>query len=336
MARIYYTEEKLSGEPIESDFINIELFDFIFNNTDRNNFEFQSTKNSFFSGLIKTEPKAFKKVQLTRDGIYYKAKGKSFFLPSSIIFYDVFDYNFPTEFYFIAKIGNSLELRKCNGGQGIEWFQIPELHEPANDLKIWERVEKTLSELKKLAEDNLNKAINTELKQKELEETPINNKDTLSLNKDQKKGYQELMELCIKNDSCKEEINKFLENLNTEDEEIILMDLICFLEEKEYNFIMRMDWKAEIEDLEWLLYRNIENNYDLKINLPKPKSYSKEATVSFDNVFEDFDKPLRENSLQLGFIDTESDEYIVLLHKIQDKERVKQAVNKIGFDYYEK
>lgn len=102
------------------------------------------------------------------------------------------------------------------------------------------------------------------------------------------------------------------------------------------DFIMRMDWAADIADLEGPWSCNIQHNHGLNTDLPTPDTYSEDATVSFDHVFEDYDKPLQEHGLQLGFIDTESDEYIVLLHKVKDKKRVEQAVNKIGFDYFEK
>ena len=48
--------------------------------------------------------------------------------PKAIIFYDNDNYAFPTEFYFIAKLGDEIELRKCNGGKDVKWFQIPDLH----------------------------------------------------------------------------------------------------------------------------------------------------------------------------------------------------------------
>ena len=47
-------------------------------------------------------------------------------------------------------------------------------------------------------------------------------------------------------------------------------------------------------------------------------------------------KPLREKGLQMGFIDTESDEYIAVLHKVDDKEKVIKVVNNIGYAYFDK
>ncbi|VFQ44166.1 DUF6630 family protein [Desulfoluna butyratoxydans] len=336
MARIYYTEEKLSGKPIESDIITIELFDFLFDRTDQSEFEFQSTKIAILAGFIKAGFNVFKHVKLRNDGLYYTSKGQTFFLPRSIIFYDVSDYNFPTKFYFIANIGNRLELRQCRGGVGVEWFQIPELHGPVKDTKIVKRVEKTLAEVKRMVEKSDNEGIWVERKPKKAEGTPKRDENSLSLSKDQKEGFKELIGLCVKPDSCKEAIETCLANLHAEYSEIVLLDLICFSEHNDCDFIMRMDWAAEVSELDGVLSSNIQHNHGLHIDLPTPDTYSEDATVSFDHVFEDYDKPLREHGLQLGFIDTESDEYIVLLHKVQDKNRVEQAVAKIGFDYYEK
>ena len=37
-------------------------------------------------------------------------------------------------------------------------------------------------------------------------------------------------------------------------------------------------------------------------------------------------------NLQLSFIDTNSDEYIVVVHRIKDLEKAKNAIQKIGYD----
>src|SRR5690606_11405801 len=108
-----------------------------------------------------------------------------------------------------------------------------------------------------------------------------------------------------------------------------------FLEKEQLNFIMPMDWKAGVEDLEWLLSTQLQRQYNLHLELPKPDQYDEMATVSVNGVFEDFDRVLRQKGLQLGFIDTQSDEYIVLLHRLNDKEKVQAAVAGIGYGYYE-
>ena len=81
---------------------------------------------------------------------------------------------------------------------------------------------------------------------------------------------------------------------------------------------------------------SLKENYNLSIDLPNQSDYKENASVSFENVFEDFDKPIRQKGLQIGFIDTQSDEYMIILHKITDKYKVEKVIKEIGYDYYEK
>src|SRR5690606_30527894 len=120
--------------------------------------------------------------------------------------------------------------------------------------------------------------------------------------------YKDLTELCVFNDTNKSKILHFIETLknydNAYDYYTTLNYFAEYLDANKFGYIMRMDWKAGIEDLEWLLNSVIKENYDLKITLPNPENYDEDLTVSEDGIFEDYDKPLRENGLQLGFIDT--------------------------------
>lgn len=159
MARIYYHEEKLTGKSFENDVINLQLFDYIFNNTDTDKFEIPPVSINFFFGLLKSKKETFKTVIISRDGINYNTKEGNFYLPNAIIFYDNDDYTFPSEFYFISKLGDKIELRKCNGGKDVKWFQIPDLHKEVADSEIVSKIENTILEVKKLVETTYNKQI---------------------------------------------------------------------------------------------------------------------------------------------------------------------------------
>ncbi len=158
------------------------------------------------------------------------------------------------------------------------------------------------------------------------------------LNTTEKKGYTELTKLC-----CSIETQKillpFLENLkdfsNEEEYLSTLNYVIDYLNENDLFFIMSLDWKQDIETLEFEIKNALKNNFGLETNLPNIDDYEKKS-VSFDNVFEDFDKPLREIKFQMGFIDTQSDEYVIVIHKIEDKEKVIKAIHQIGYEYLEK
>lgn len=167
--------------------------------------------------------------------------------------------------------------------------------------------------------------------QKTLEELP-------ELNITKKKGYIELTKLC-----CSIETQKillpFLENLkdfsNEEEYLSTLNYVIDYLDENDLFFIISLDWKQDIETLEWEIKKALKNNFGLETNLPNINDYEKKS-VSFHNVFEDFDKPLREIKFQMGFIDTQSDEYVIVIHKIEDKEKVIKAIHQIGYEYLER
>lgn len=329
MPRIYYKEEKIAGHAIDSEFINLALFDYVFDNTDSRIFNYSELSSSYLVNMPSGNNLTFKKIELRKDDIYYNsAKGK-LYLPNAIIFYDEKDFNFPSEFYFIAKVGNEIELRKCKGGKGVEWFHIPELHEAVDDPRIILKTENTLCELRIIVENSPKAAVKTTSKTDHQQ----------SLNNKKRAAYRELTNLCVYNkpDNLKiQEIIDTLENYDGDDEYFTTLNYFMdLLDDKDIPFIMRMDLSAGVEDLEWLLNSCLKNHPDITVRLPKT-AHNGAKSVSADHVLADFDKPLREKGLQLGFIDTESDEYIAVLHKIKDKGSVEKAIKRIGYKYFDK
>ncbi|MFV0345923.1 MAG: hypothetical protein ACK5IQ_06705 [Bacteroidales bacterium] len=335
MARIYCREEKLCGQAFEDYYINTDLFDFIFENSNINRFQLQDKKNTSFFGLIKSKKKLFKNVHLLDDGIHYEAREGSFFLPPAIIFFDLDDYAFPSEYYFIAKVGNEIELLKCNAGEHVKWFQTPELYKEVNDTEVVSKIANSLAEIKRLVETVYNKKHDAERKNRELEEQQKIEAKRPTLNDIQKKAFQELTELCANGSPNKESILAFIETLKDYDDDSALHYFIEFLEKNNVSFIMRLDWKAEPETLEWMINSVIEENYKLKIVLPNPQNFDDSSTVSDEGIFEVYDKVLRENKLQLGFVDTQADEYIAMVHRTQDQEKIRKIINVIEADYYD-
>lgn len=329
MPRIYYKEEKIAGQAIDTEFISLALFDYVFNNTDSRIFNYSELSNSYLVNMPSGNNLTFKKIELRKDGIYYNsAKGK-LYLPSAIIFYDEKDFNFPSEFYFIAKVGNEIELRKCKGGKDIEWFHIPELHEAVDDPEVISKIENTLRELKIFVENFPKAAVKATSKTDHQQ----------SLSDEQRAAYRELTNLCVYNkpDNLKiQEMIDTIENYDGDDEYFTTLNyFLDLMDDEDIPFIMRMDLSAGVEDLEWLLSSCLKNHPDITVKLPTAAHYNGATSVSADHVLADFDRPLREKGLQLGFIDTESDEYIMVLHKIKDKDSVEKAVKSIGYKYFD-
>ena len=103
-----------------------------------------------------------------------------------------------------------------------------------------------------------------------------------------------------------------------------------YLNKNKILLFMVLDWKAGIADLNWNLSTALEKNLNRKIDLPNPEDYPERASVSYENVFCDYKKILNESDLELSFINTDSDQYVILAHPISDKEIVVNSINGIG------
>lgn len=151
----------------------------------------------------------------------------------------------------------------------------------------------------------------------------------------QKKGYIELGNICL-NESNRTEFINFIVNLEdyTDDEEYMttLNYVIDALYQKGNYFIIHLDWKQEITSLTHGVEYTLKENFKQQIELPKQEDYGEKASVSYNNVFKDFDKAIGKIDFQLSFIDTNSDEYVVVVHKTKDLEKAKSAILKIGYD----
>ncbi len=154
-----------------------------------------------------------------------------------------------------------------------------------------------------------------------------------------KNAYLSLAELCC----SPEVVTKLKPMINTlknfdDDEEYMLtlnyLTEVCF--DQEITFIISLDCKQGIEDLELSLIEFFAQNYKTALNFPNAKDYPDNYAVGTDSAtFEDFQKPIQKLGLQFGFIDTESTDFNIVIHKTEDKEKIKQLIQSIGHKYYQ-
>jgi len=150
----------------------------------------------------------------------------------------------------------------------------------------------------------------------------------------QKKGYQEIIELCSSNGD-KEKLYDFIHSLkNYNGDENYYTTLNYAMEHFDNNsihLIMALDWKQEITDLKWRIESALENNFQVKADLPNPSKYGEDNAVSGKNVFIDYNNSINNVGFELSFVDTNSDEYVIIVNKIQDSTKIEKAINKIGY-----
>ena len=165
-----------------------------------------------------------------------------------------------------------------------------------------------------------------------------NDKKTKSMTdiETQKNGYFELINLCL-GDSKKKVVISFIDtlrNYNGDENFYTTLNYVKdYLDNNEIHFIMALDWKQEITALVWRINSSMKDNFNESIELPNPEVYGKNKSVSYKNVFIDFDNAVNKKGYKLGFINTDGDEYVIIVHKTADEKEVENAISKIGYNY---
>ena len=142
MPRIYYREKKLHDVPLKNEVITVELFDKIialsaFIPEDALQiFELPQKKSTF----------AFWK----NDKPFNTYEYGDFYLPKAIVFFDVKDAYFPSDYYFIVNIDGQLELGYSRAGASTAWYEQPQLWHKVTSPKIIKRFEASIKVLKTL------------------------------------------------------------------------------------------------------------------------------------------------------------------------------------------
>ncbi|WP_118950131.1 DUF6630 family protein [Taibaiella helva] len=155
---------------------------------------------------------------------------------------------------------------------------------------------------------------------------------------DEQAGYRTLAQLCVAAEKQADLLAFFgqLKDFSRDEDYGTTLNYVMeYLDEHSIHFIMTLDWRAAVEDLEWRVGSALKDNFDQTLSLPRPEDYPPRASVSHSSVFSDYDRPLRAAGFQIGLINTGSDEYVVLVHRTTDKEAVAKAVGQIGYPYME-
>ena len=152
----------------------------------------------------------------------------------------------------------------------------------------------------------------------------------------QKQGYYELINLCL-GESKKREVIEWIDQLkdyNGNDNFYSTLNYVKdHLDSKGIHFIMVMDLRQEIRDLTWRVSSSLIDNFNVQIELPDFNSYGQKASVTSEYVMYDFDTAIRTKGFQIGFVDTESDEIVLVIHQITDQNAVAESIKKIGYNY---
>ena len=155
-----------------------------------------------------------------------------------------------------------------------------------------------------------------------------------------KNGYLGLAKICLNEKAyadfkyyVNEEFSKLSRSILSQQESYIsIMDAIIeTMRDLEIPFFIRHDWKARIIDLNYTVDQAITKNLGLgDVEIPLPEDYSERASISYDLVLINLRTALNEAGVEITCIDSESDQYIFLIHKAVDNSKVSTFINTIG------
>lgn len=151
MPRIYYREKKLHDIPLKNEVITVGLFDKIIElsafipEDALQIFELPQKKSTF---TFWKNDKPFKyAVVWNTDKPHTTYEYGDFYLPKAIVFFDVKDAYFPSDYYFIVNIDGQLELGYSRAGASTAWYEQPQLRHKVTSPKIIKRFEKSIQAL---------------------------------------------------------------------------------------------------------------------------------------------------------------------------------------------
>lgn len=92
-----------------------------------------------------------------------------------------------------------------------------------------------------------------------------------------------------------------------------------------------LDWKTEILQLDSLIEQSLKQNFVLNINLDVSSKFDHQSSISHEGCFREFRNALRSQAMELKILDSGGDNYIFLLHRSKDNERILELLEEIEF-----
>ncbi len=327
--RVYYNNKELIGKKINNKMISIDKFKYILN---RNN-DWYSTlyKKSIFN-IFKAQ-KTFQKVTINKDDIFWS----EYYLPDNIIFYDPIKSEeinpFYGIFYCIVEIDGQLEIVCYDGIKNKSSYEdVSDNLQPVTDNSV---IKKIANSFEKLYKIKLNQP---EDDHEETVDEPISLR---KINKEEIDNIIKLMDFLIKKENRNEAIN-LIEKIelevnsdsNQQSDYIQIIDhIIDEVANKEIEFIVRLDSSFPLDEFKNIIHSIMKNNY-FEIEFNNLYDNPSELGIAGTEVFRDFDKDLAKHNLKLGLIDSESDDYIIFIHQIQNTNKIKRKLADLELEYF--
>lgn len=165
-------------------------------------------------------------------------------------------------------------------------------------------------------------------------ETNSNSKASIDSFYLEKQAYKKLGQLVLNSDYQKS-FNSFIDTMNNYSGSDLyytnLNFILDFIEKNDIPFLIRKNKNNSFFDSTLEVTELMNKNFNIQVDL---SSASEKYQWNDFNCTIESDKLVRNYGFQYGFVDTESDENIILIHKISDEKTVRTLVKEIGYNYF--
>lgn len=317
MARVYYNKKELLGNPLQSDVVTVALLHEILTMADpaRNQYK-QFELPGAGEGLFKT-------AILWKGDFYYKYNGQDIYLPDAIILGDDFALPYPDEYYFVARIGDQLDVRKVEAGEGFTWDQTIDASIPyPADEAFFNKLEYSFLKLQHQVQEVIkhDEQIKSELR---------------SIDKVKIQACTTLATLCEwEANECAHLGNFLAAQKVADDDPYTLLGIIedyCYEEGQNRKLLfMYFDWKEVIKEFVWKLEHILKSNYGITDPIPTGR-FTMESQIYENGVQVHFDRFLRTHDLQLTNVKTDGDDYLFVVHRTAYYKAINRNFNILGW-----
>jgi len=155
------------------------------------------------------------------------------------------------------------------------------------------------------------------------------------LDKSKLEAFNRLGKLCLDENNLNE-YKLICDNLKNYDGHWEYQTTMNYFLQKNYeasfSFIRSFDWKALTSELISFIRFALEENYGYIIDIDET-IFNSDSLISNKGVLTSIDNKMNAEGFAIGYLETESDEYVLFVHKFQDKELMKEIGKTIKHEY---
>lgn len=150
-------------------------------------------------------------------------------------------------------------------------------------------------------------------------------------------AYKELVSICMPGYENTEKLNRFIDSVDIDPDnpEEAFNAIYDYLDEEDKYFFIFLDYKLEIEDIEWNIKTVLEENFNVSLSLPDTEQYSDCTSLhEVYEIFEDYKTALNAGGYDLIQLDINADSYVLVVYPLVQQKQVRNSIANTGLSIW--